>query len=189
MSVSIHPAVDKGVEPGRMDFSGGVLHCHCTNQRVEVSVDAQSVHNHLCGCTRCWKPRGALFSQIALVPRSSLSVTANGVKLKVLDLSAAIQRHICTTCGVHMYGRIEDEDHPFFGFDFIHTELSDETGWSEPTFAAFVSSIAGSGTDPAELDSIRERLKELGLESHDGLPPGLMDAIAAHNANSSSVGR
>jgi len=172
-----------------MDFSGGVLHCHCTNQRVEVSVDAQSVHNHLCGCTRCWKPRGALFSQIALVPRSSLSVKANGVKLKVLDLSAAIQRHICTTCGVHMYGRIEDEDHPFFGFDFIHTELSDETGWSEPTFAAFVSSIAGAGTDPAELDSIRERLKELGLESHDGLPPGLMDAIAAHNANSSSVGR
>jgi S-(hydroxymethyl)glutathione synthase len=182
MSASIHPAVDKGIEPGRTDFAGGKLHCRCGNQRVEVSVTAQSAHNHLCGCSRCWKPEGALFSQVAMVPREKLSVTANGVKLKVLDLSAAIQRHICTTCGVHMYGRIENEDHPFFGFDLIHTELSDERGWSEPTFAAFVSSIIGSGADPTELDSIRRRLKELGLEPHNGFPPGLMDAIAAHNA-------
>ncbi len=181
MSFSIHPAVDKGIEPANRDFSGGKLHCHCTNQRVEVSVSTQSAHNHLCGCTRCWKPRGALFSQIAVVPRDSLSVTANGVKLKVLDLSAAIQRHICTTCGVHMYGRIENDDHPFFGFDFIHTELSEEQGWSEPEFAAFVSSIIESGADPAGMDAVRKRLKELGLEPYDCLPPALMDAIAAHD--------
>ena len=189
MSASIHPAVDKGVEPGRTEFAGGTLHCHCRNQRIEVSVNAQSVHNHLCGCTRCWKPHGALFSQVAMIPRDNLSVTANGVKLKVLDLSAAIQRYICTTCGVHMYGRIEDEEHPFYGFDFIHTELSDESGWSEPTFAAFVSSIVESGADPAALDSVRERLRELGLESHDGFPPGLLDAIAAHNASVPGVRR
>lgn len=187
MSVSIHPAVDKGIRPGSENFSGGKLHCHCENQRVEVSVNAQSTHNHLCGCTRCWKPEGALFSQIAVVPRSSLAVAENGVKLKILDVSAAIQRHICTTCGVHMYGRIENDDHPLYGFDFIHTELSEEQGWSEPTFAAFVSSIIESGADPAGMDAVRKRLKELGLEPYDCLPLALMDAIAAHDAKAADL--
>ena len=171
MSVSIHPAIDAGIEPASESFAGGRLHCHCEHQRVEVSVGTQSILSHLCGCTRCWKPEGALFSQIAAVPRSSLAVTANGVKLKILDVSAAIQRHICTTCGVHMYGRIEDADHPLFGFDLIHPELSDERGWSEPTFAAFVASILESGADPAGMDAVRARLRELGLEAYDGLPP------------------
>jgi S-(hydroxymethyl)glutathione synthase len=187
--MSIHPAVDEGVEPADVDFSGGKLHCHCRNQPVEIRVNVQSVNNHLCGCTRCWKPKGALFSLVAVVPRDSLAVTANGVKLKNLDTSAAIRRHICTTCGVHMYGRIESADHPFFGFDFIHTELSDERGWSEPTFAAFVSSITESGVDPAGMDAVRKRLQELGLESYDSLPPALTDAIAAHDAEAAGVRR
>ena len=171
MSVSIHPAVDNGIARGRADFSGGKLHCHCRSQQVEVSVNAAPVHNHLCGCTRCWKPEGALFSQVAAVPRDDLVVSANGVKLKALDVSAAIQRHICTTCGVHMYARVEDEEHLFFGFDCVHPELSDAKGWPEPTFATFVASIVESGADPAEVNSVRERLKELGLKIYDGLPP------------------
>ena len=47
-----------------------------------------------------------------------------------------------------MYGRIENKEHPFYGLDFVHTELSPESGWSEPQFAAFVSSIIESGVDP-----------------------------------------
>jgi len=129
MSVSIHPAVDKGVKPGTKSFAGGKLHCHCKDKRVEITVNSQSAHNHVCGCTKCWKPKGALFSQVAVVPRDSLSVTANGNKLKVVDAAAAIQRHACTGCGVHMYGRIENEKHPFYGLDFIHSELSDQEGW------------------------------------------------------------
>jgi S-(hydroxymethyl)glutathione synthase len=124
-----------------------------------------------------------------VVPRSSLAATANGVKLKTLDASAEIQRHVCTTCGVHLYGRIENENHPFFGFDFIHTELSEEQGWSEPVFAAFVSSIIDSGADPAGMDAVRTRLKELGLEPYDCLPPAFVDAITAHNANASGATR
>jgi len=38
-----------------------------------------------------------------------------------------------------MYGRIENKAHPFHGLDFIHVELSKESGWEEPRFAAFVS--------------------------------------------------
>ena len=81
-----------------------------------------------------------------------------------------------------MYGRIENQGHPFYGLDFIHTELSSEDGWSPAEFAAFVSSIIESGTDPNDMGAIRARLKEIGLEPYDCLSPPLMDAIATHIA-------
>jgi S-(hydroxymethyl)glutathione synthase len=84
-----------------------------------------------------------------------------------------------------MYGRIENNKHPFYGFDFIHTELSKEQGWAAPEFAAFVSSVIESGTPPSQMPAIRARLKELGLEPYDCLSPGLMDAIATHVAKQS----
>ena len=111
----------------------------------------------------------------------------NGDKLKVVNKDAPIQRYACTGCGVHMYGRIENKDHPFYGLDFVHTELSDEPGWSAPEFAAFVSSVIESGVDPSEMDGIRARLRELGLEPYDALSPPLMDAIATHLAKRSGA--
>jgi S-(hydroxymethyl)glutathione synthase len=86
-----------------------------------------------------------------------------------------------------MYGRIENTKHPFYGFDFIHTELSPEQGWSPPEFAAFVSSIIEGGADPSNQDAVRRRLRELGLEPYDCLSPPLMDAIATHVAKASGV--
>jgi len=181
-AVSIHPAVDNGVKPGTDGFAGGTLQCHCARDKVEVKVDAQSAHNHACGCTKCWKPEGATFSVVAVVPRDKLSVTAHGEKLAVVDDKATIQRHACKDCGVHMYGRIENKDHPFHGLDFIHAELSPQVGWSAPGFAAFVSSVIESGTPPSRMDAIRGRLRELGLEPYDCLSPSLMDAISTHVA-------
>ena len=136
--ISIHPAVDNGVRAGAGSFSGGTLVCRCASNPVEVSIGAQSAHNHVCGCTKCWKPAGAMFSQVAVVPRDKLNVSKGAEKLKVVDANAAIQRYACTGCGVHMYGRIENSKHPFYGLDFIHTELGREQGWSAPEFAAFV---------------------------------------------------
>ena len=187
MAVSIHPAVDKGVKAGSPTFAGGTLTCHCGKDAVTVSISAQSAHNHVCGCTKCWKPKGALFSQVAVVPRDKLSVTANANKLKVVDSSATIQRHACSSCGVHMYGRVENKKHPFYGLDFVHTELSHEQGWSAPEFAAFVSSIIESGADPAQMGAVRARLKELKLEPYDCLSPPLMDFIATHLAKASGA--
>lgn len=179
---SIHPAVDNGVKPGRPDFPGGTLKCKCASNPVIVQIRGNTAHNHVCGCSKCWKPQGALFSQVAVVPRDNLSVVANEDKLQVVDPSAVIKRHACRECGVHMYGRIEDTNHPFYGLDFVHTELSDEEGWSAPEFAAFVSSIIESGFDPSQMDAVRSRLRELGLEPYDCLSPPLMDAIATHVA-------
>jgi S-(hydroxymethyl)glutathione synthase len=160
--VAIHPSVDAGVKKGTPGFSGGTLHC---------------------GCTKCWKPEGAVFSVVGVVPRDKVEVTAHPEKLRVVDENAVIQRHACKACGTHMYGRIENRDHPFYGLDFVHTELSNDAGWEEPRFAAFVSSvIEGGGAKPEQMDNVRARLTELGLAPHDALNAPLMDAIATHIA-------
>ncbi|MFQ5760620.1 MAG: S-(hydroxymethyl)glutathione synthase [Acidiferrobacterales bacterium] len=185
--ISIHPAVDGGTRPAAQDFAGGTLVCDCADNQVTVEIKGQCAYNHVCGCTKCWKPEGALFAQIAVVGRDNLRLTANADKLDIVDPSAAIQRYACKDCGVHMYGRIENENHPFFGFDFIHTERSNEDGWAPPEFAAFVSSIIESGTKPADMDAVRARLKQLGLEPYDCLSPALMDAIATHTAKAAGV--
>jgi S-(hydroxymethyl)glutathione synthase len=187
MAMSIHPSVDQGVPRGTQGFAGGTLVCKCASDPVKVSIKGDCAYNHVCGCTKCWKPEGAMFSQVAVVPRDNLSVTENADKLEIVDASAAIQRYACKGCGVHMYGRIENKDHPFYGFDFIHTELSPETGWAPPTFAAFVSSVIESGTRPEQMADVRERLRDLGLTPYDCLSPPLMDAIATHVAKSKGV--
>ena len=184
MSISIHPAVDNGIQPATPGFSGGTLLCDCANDKVEVTINSQTAHNHVCGCSKCWKPAGALFSQVAVVSKDAVSVTANEDKLKVVDPSATIQRYACSGCGVHMFGRIENPDHPFYGLDFVHTERSPQSGWAAPEFAAFVSSIIETGTPPDQMGAIRARLEDLGLPPYDCLSPPLMDAISTHVAKS-----
>jgi S-(hydroxymethyl)glutathione synthase len=186
-TIHIHPLVDSGLKPGRADFNGGTLVCKCTTDPVKVRVEASIAHNHVCGCTKCWKPAGATFAMVAVAPRDKVQVTKNADKLKVVDANATIQRHACTGCGAHMYGRIENAKHPFYGFDFIHTELSKQAGWSPPEFAAFVSSVIESGTPPDQMPAIRARLTELHLAPYDCLSPGLMDFIATHLAKASGA--
>jgi S-(hydroxymethyl)glutathione synthase len=124
---------------------------------------------------------------VAVVSRDKLEVKEHGEKLAPVDASAAIQRMACKLCGVHMYGRIENKAHPFYGLDFIHPERSKESGWAAPEFAAFVSSVIESGVDPSRMAGIRARLHELGLEPYDCLSPPLMDAIATHVAKASGA--
>ena len=186
-NVNIHPAVDGGLKPAASDFSGGTLRCNCAQKTVEVKVAGQCAHNHVCGCTRCWKPAGAMFSQVAVVSRDNVSVLANENKLAIVDASATIQRHACKECGVHMFGRIENKAHPFYGLDFIHVERSSESGWAPPEFAAFVSSVLESGAKPEDMGAIRARLTELKLPPYDCLSPPLMDAIAAHTAKAAAM--
>lgn len=185
--ITIHPAVDGGIKPAAPNFAGGTLLCHCKDSQVAVAIKGQCAHNHVCGCTKCWKPNGALFSQVAVVARENLSVAKNSDKLAIVDPKAIIQRYACKQCGVHMYGRIENQGHPFYGFDFIHVELSKESGWAPPQFAAFVSSIIESGANPENMGEVRARLKQLGLEPYDCLSPALMDAIATHAAKAAGV--
>ncbi|MGE8161143.1 S-(hydroxymethyl)glutathione synthase [Paraburkholderia sp. NPDC080076] len=187
-TLTIHPSVDAGVKKGTPGFTGGTLHCQCPSDKVEVRVESNVAHNHICGCTKCWKPAGAAFAMIGVVPRDKVTVTAHAEKLQIVDEKAAIQRHACKACGAHMYGRIENRDHPFYGLDFIHVELSDESGWEEPRFAAFVSSvIEAGGAKPEQMEDVRARLTELGLPPYDALNPPLMDAMSTHIARRTGV--
>jgi S-(hydroxymethyl)glutathione synthase len=181
---SIHPSIDNGIRKGDPNFSGGKLHCHCPTNKVEVTLSSNVAHNHACGCSKCWKPSGALFSVVGVIPKDAVSVTANANKLHIIDPSAAIQRNACKECGVHLFGRIVN-DHPFKGLDFVHTELSDSRGWQELQFAAFVSSVIEQGTRPSEMDGVREKFRKEGLQTYDVLSPALMDLIATFTAQKS----
>ncbi len=187
MSVRLlHPSIQNGLHKGNSNHAGGVLTCKCSDRPVKVNISASIAHNHACGCTKCWKPEDAAFSVVAVAPSDSVTVTENGDKLAVVDDSALIQRHACKACGTHMYGPVE-RDHAFKGLTFIHPELFDSTDWPEPGFAAFVSSIIESGVDPSEMDGVRQKLKDVGLEPYDCLSPALMDYLATWTAKKNGV--
>lgn len=158
MSIQLHPLIDSGISKGDSNKTGGKLYCKCSgSDRVEVTLGDNVAFNHACGCSKCWKPDGALFSVVGVVATDKVKATANANKLTVVDEAAVIQRNACKDCGVHMFGRIEQE-HTFKGLDFVHAELSDEKGWQEPQFAAFVSSIIETGVDPEKYDSHQPRV-------------------------------
>jgi len=189
-SILLHPAIDHGfAKSAKRGFSGGTLTCNCATEKVVLEIGAQTVHNHACGCTKCWKPKGAIFAVVAVVSTDKVKVVQNGHKLKIVDENAAILRHACIGCGAHMYGPVKREGHPFQGLSFIHTELSKDKGWSPPGFAAFVSSAIEGGVPPSKMPVIRKRLKQLGLEPSDALNPGLMDYLSTCAAKKSGAYR
>lgn len=176
--ISLHPAVDGGVSSASSQEELK-LHCKCDHDQIEVSLSRAITHNHLCGCSQCWKPDGALLAQTAVVPRGALQVSANEHKLCSPDASQKILRHACSECGVHMFGRVEDEHHHFFGLEFVHPELASEPV-AAPEFAGFVSSLIESGTSPSKMEAIRKKLKGSGIEPFDAFSSELMDLIAWH---------
>jgi S-(hydroxymethyl)glutathione synthase len=187
MTIALHPSIDHGIKQGSGSFTGGTLVCKCRDHQVKVGVKGDVAHNHACGCTKCWKPQGAMFAVIAVVPRQNVTALENGDKLQIVDPSAVIQRHACKACGTHLYGRIENKNHAFYGLDFIHPELFQEQGSQAPQFAAFVSSVIESGVRPEQMAAVRARLREVGLEPYDCLSLVLMDAIATHMAKAKAA--
>ena len=185
---ALHPSIDNGIKPAAKDFTGGTLTCHCKTDLVEVTISAQTAHNHACGCTKCWKPKGALFSVVAVVPRDKLKVTRECARslrswTRRRRSSGMPAKSAGSTCTVGSRTPATRS----MAWTSCHTELSSQPGWSPPEFAAFVSSIIESGADPAQMGAVRARLRQLGLEPYDCLSPPLMDAIATHAAKASGV--
>ena len=174
-------------EAGSPSFAGGTLQCKCTSNPVEVSITAQCAHNHVCGCTKCWKPAGALFSQVAVVPRDKLRVTKNADKLKVVDANAAIQRHACRVRRAHVRPHREHQASVLWLRFHPHRAFEGARLGSRPNSPRLFPRSSSSAPLPTRCRAVRARLKELQLEPYDCLSPALMDAIATHVAKASGV--
>lgn len=180
VAVTLHPAIDSGIAFPAEKAARVMLVCRCSIDPVTVDISRPIYHNHMCGCSKCWKPDGALLAQTAVVSSHGVRIESKADKLEVIDESQSIQRHACRDCGVHMCGTISDPDHHFYGLTFVHPELADGIVCDAPEFAGFVSSIIETGTDPASMAAVRSRLSELSIPAFDAFSPELMDIIAWH---------
>lgn len=177
-ALPIHPAIDAAgfaaaPEPMRH------LRCKCAHDPVELEIAGPIKHTHLCGCSQCWKPEGALFALIAIAPHDAVQVVAGEEKLLLATPGNAIQRYACRDCGAHMIGRVSDPDHHFFGLAFLHPELSGAAP-QKPEFAGFVSSIIEAGASPTYMRAVRKTLSAHGVPAYDAFSPEVMDVIAWH---------
>lgn len=182
-TLMLHPAVGK---PISSDTACTLLRCRCQGEPVEIAVSGPIYHNHLCGCSKCWKPEGALFAQVAVTPAGSTVETKNADKLDVIDETQKIQRYACRECGTHMVGRVTDRDHHFYGLEFVHPELSNSDAQLPIEFAAFVSSLIETGTSPSLMSGIRRQLGGLSIPAYDSFSSELMDIITWHKVKITS---
>ena len=172
----LHASVD--AEPTSDALTSVTLRCLCPSDQVEVSVNAPIAHDHLCGCSKCWKPEGSLLARTAVAASDTVKVTAQYDKLATVDPSQAIIRYACKDCGAHMVGTVADPNHHFYGLTFVHPELADLPG--RPEFAGFLSSLIESGTPAAMMGSIRSALSGAGIQPYDAFSPEIMDVIGYH---------
>jgi len=177
---SLHPAVDaKTAGPRREGLRDAVLRCACSDP-VEVTLSSDIAHNHLCGCSQCWKPKGATLAQTAVVASDAKAVTKGEDRLKVVNDRQKVVRYACRDCGVHMYGETSDPDHHFYGLTFVHPELATDRAPPRPEFAGFVSSLIETGTSPTAMCAVRDGLAKASIPAYDQFSPEIMDLIAWH---------
>ena len=119
----LHPAIGHGDKKGAPGFGGGTLKCHCAHDAVEVRVDTQVAHNHACGCSKCWKPDGAIFSVVGLLPRDKVHLTAHAEKLHVVTPQATLHRPACKVYDVPPFCLLRHQVHAFYCCDFLPTTL------------------------------------------------------------------
>lgn len=186
--VKIDPVLHPSVSNPAFDApAASTLRCLCETGPVEVSLSAPIAHNHLCGCSKCWKPEGALLAQTAVVAADAAAFTSGEDKVSIVDPSQSIKRHACTVCGAHVLGTVEDPEHHFYGLAFVHPELATETATGKPEFAGFVSSIIETGTSASAMQSVRRVLEDANIPAFDAFSPEIMDVIAYHKRKVAST--
>ncbi len=188
-SPNIHPALNATSNgEARAETGKNVsLKCACSTDQVMVEISAPIYHNHLCGCSKCWKPEDSLFAQIAVVPSDSANVVANGDKLELAEPEQVINRSRCSACGTHMIGSVKDPLHHFYGLSFVHPELASDNINPKIEFAAFCSSIVENGASASVMQNVREKLTKHEISCFDAFTPEIMDIIAYHKRKISTV--
>ena len=187
-TVSIHPSVDNGIKKGDSGFTGGTLVCRCARDPVIVGdryadrVQPRVRLHQMLETTR----RDVLRRR--RVCRATRSHQANANRLKIVDSvrrRSSVRR--AGAAGFTCMAASRTRSHPFYGFDFVHAELSTENGWAAPDLAAFVSSVIETAVRDRR-DGRRARAAEgAGLPPYDSLDPPLMDAITTRLAKRNGV--
>ena len=181
--VDLHPAISRQGSKG----VGGKLRCLCDNDAVEIAITDTVHHNHLCGCSKCWKPQDAIFAMTAVVAFDAATIEKNGQKMKIVDPEQSIARHACSECGTHMLGTVSDPDHHFYGLTFVHPELLEDGAVPAIEFAGFVSSLVEAGLPAAQIESVRQSLESERIPAFDAFSPEIMTFIAYHQRKLSST--
>ena len=182
--IAIHPAVDRGLKPAAKDFAGGTLRCLCATDPVEVKITSQVLHNHVCGCTQCWKPKGAVFSRSRVVPAKGQGDRerrqAEGRQPERAHPPPRLHAAAACTCT----GRSRREKHAFDGAGLhSHRAVEGESGWAPPEVRRLrVVDHRGRAPSPTRWRRSARSLEELGLQPYDCLSPALMDDIATSTA-------
>ena len=174
MTVHIHPSIDSGVKKGSGSFAGGTLVCKCTDKPVKVGIKGDVAHNHACGCTKCWKPEGATFSVVAVVPRENVTVTRE--RRQAADRRCVGDDPALRLQGLrHAYVRPHREHGASVLRPRLHPSRTVPGRWLGGARVCGIRVVGASSPafKPGEMDGIRSRLKELGLEPYDCLSPPL----------------
>lgn len=178
-TMRLHPALESTNEGDEDGLADAVLRCQCDDP-VQVRLSENIAHNHLCGCSQCWKPEGAVLAQTAVIANECLEVLRGAERLEVVDPKQKVSRFACSACGVHMFGRTVDPNHHFYGISFVHPELARGRAPRKPEFAGFLSSLIEKGTSPTRMHAVRKGLAEMGITPYDSFSPEIMDIIAWH---------
>ena len=174
--VSLHPALDRVSANAKV----AELTCSCAADPVRAAISGQLYHTHLCGCTQCWRPEGALFSVVSLAGGNDVHVTAGAEHLRPVDPDARLTRFACARCGTHLYAETQDPTHHFYGTKLVHPDLA-----SGPIpvveFAGFTASLIGGGLAPHAMNAVNHALHLRGVTAYDAFSPAIMDVLAWHD--------
>lgn len=179
-NVFIHTAVERLQAARDVHGSPITIRCSCASDPIEVVIGQPLAHNHLCGCSKCWKPDGALMSQVAIAPADAVSIIRGEEKLRAAEENQSITRMACMACGVHMVGKVDNPDHHFYGLTFVHPELAVDDAVRPIEFAGFLSSLVEQGLQPSLMHAVRDELNKASISTYDSFSPEIMDLIAWH---------
>jgi len=178
MAVKIHPDVDNGVKPGTASPAAPSRASARPNRSpsasaamwpITTSVAAPSVE---AGRRRVRADRSDRQGQVKVTAtsRSSRLWTPRP------PFSVTPARAVAHTCMVVS----RTKNHPFYGLDFVHTELSKKAAGPLRLSQRRCPPSSSPATSRRAWVRSAARLKELKLEPYDCLSPPLMDAIATH---------
>jgi len=103
----------------RPDLARGNLACKCTDRPSRCRSARRIAHNPYADAPSCWRPKGVLFSMIAVVfEGNKVKVTQNGAKLGIGRSSTKTIKSYDARCAAYTCtAASRNNKHAFYGLD------------------------------------------------------------------------